>query len=87
MKRRDILLTLVALGALPFAVKAQQPAKMPRVGVLWHAGSEKEEEPYFSALRRGFRDLGYVEGQNILLKHRYPAEQAERFTGFAAELV
>jgi putative ABC transport system substrate-binding protein len=87
MKKRDTLLALLALGALPLAANPQQSARMPRIGVLWHAGSENEEEPYFSALRRGFRELGYVEGQNILLEHRFPAEQAQRFTDFAAELV
>lgn len=87
MKKRDTVLALLALGITPFAAKAQPARKMPRIGVLWHAGSEQEEAIYLAALRRGFRDLGYVEGQNIVLENRYPDEQLERFDSYAAELV
>jgi hypothetical protein len=45
--------------------RAQQPAAMPTVGVLRHAGNAGEEQPYFDALTRGFKDLGYVEGRTI----------------------
>jgi putative ABC transport system substrate-binding protein len=82
---------VIAFGAstlsAPFAVRAQSSAKIARIGVLWHAASEEDEAPYFGALLRAFRDLGYVEGKNIVLEHRFPAEQAERFTSYAAELV
>jgi putative ABC transport system substrate-binding protein len=59
----------------------------PRIGVLWHAGSADEEEVYLSALRKAFSDLGYVEGKNIELENRFPAEQPERFRTLARELV
>jgi putative ABC transport system substrate-binding protein len=82
---------IVALGAsaltAPFAVRAQTSAKVARIGVLWHAASAKEEAPYFETLRQGFLDLGYVEGKNIVLEHRFPAEQQEKFDSYAAELV
>jgi hypothetical protein len=42
-------------------VSAQQGRKIPTVGYLWHAGSAKEEDPYFGALLEGFASLGYVE--------------------------
>jgi len=60
---------------------------MPTVGVLWHAGSADEEQPYFDALIRGFKDLGYVEGHNIRFEHRFPNETPDRFREMAAELV
>jgi putative tryptophan/tyrosine transport system substrate-binding protein len=83
---------IAALGgtalAWPLAARAQKSAeKVPRVGVLWHAGSAEEEQPYFGALQAGFRDLGYVEGQNIRLEHRFPGEQPDRFRTLAQELV
>jgi putative ABC transport system substrate-binding protein len=73
--------------AWPVAARAQQRGRIPRVGVLWHAASAKEEEEYLGALTKAFRDLGYVEGKNIELDHRFPAEQPERFRILAQELV
>jgi putative ABC transport system substrate-binding protein len=58
----------------------------PRVGVLWHAANEEEEAVYLEAVRRGLSDFGYVEGQNIILENRFPAEIPERFISLAAEL-
>jgi putative ABC transport system substrate-binding protein len=88
MKRRGFL-TLVGgfAAAWPSIALAQQPKKIPRVGVLWHAANAKEEEEYLGALTRAFHDLGYVEGKNIELDHRFPAEQPERFRTLAQELV
>jgi putative ABC transport system substrate-binding protein len=60
---------------------------MPTVGVLWHAGSPQEEGVYYTSLIEGFRGLGYVDGQNILLKHRFPNERPEHFRNMVAELV
>ena len=91
MNRRDTMLALLAIGAAtdPFRVHAHAPhtGKTPKIGVLWHAGSAEEEGKYFGALLQGFRDLGYVDGKNIAFEHRFPAEQYDRFNGFAAELV
>jgi ABC-type uncharacterized transport system substrate-binding protein len=66
---------------------AQQPKKIPTVGVLWHAGSAEEEGPYFRGLIDGFKALGYTEGRNITFEHRFPNEIPERFRSMAAELV
>lgn len=88
MQRREII-TLLSGAALmwPLTARAQQVKRVPRVGVLWHAGSAEEEEVYLNALRNGFRDLGYIEGKNLNLEHRFPAEQPERFRALALELV
>ena len=88
MQRREII-TLLSGAALmwPLTALAQQVKRVPRVGVLWHAGSAEEEEVYLNALRKGFRDLGYIEGKNLDLEHRFPAEQPERFRALALELV
>jgi putative ABC transport system substrate-binding protein len=88
MKRRAFI-TLVggAAVAYPLAIQAQQPKKVRRIGVLWHAGSAQEEDVYLRVLTKAFNDLGYVEGKNIELEHRFPAEQPERFRTLARELV
>jgi putative tryptophan/tyrosine transport system substrate-binding protein len=89
VRRRDVLSLIGgALVASPGMARAQQPGgRIPRVGYLWHAGNEKEEHPYFEALLEGFARLGYVDGRNIKLEHRYPNETPERFRSMAAELV
>jgi putative ABC transport system substrate-binding protein len=89
MKRRQFIkLVGGAAAAWPLAARAQQSSnKIPVVGVLWHAGSAEEEEVYLSVLVKAFNELGYVEGQNIHLDHRFPAENPERFRILARELV
>jgi putative ABC transport system substrate-binding protein len=87
MDRRDFFPLLSgALAALPLLAHAQT-RRTPRIGVLWHAGSAEEEGAYFTGLRQGFRDLGYVEGRNVHFEHRFPNELPERFRSMMAELV
>jgi len=76
-----------AAAAWPFAVVAQQNTRLPKVGVLWHAGSAQEEGTNFKALVAGFSDIGYVDGRNITLEHRFPSEIPAQFRSMAAELV
>jgi len=89
MKRREFITLLGGAAALPLAALAQQSAtqRIPKVGVLWHAGSAEEEGALFAGLVDDFRALGYIDGQNIILEHRFPNEMPERFTRMAAELV
>jgi putative ABC transport system substrate-binding protein len=88
MKRREFLALLGgAAVAWPLQGRAQQSRKLPRIGVLWHAGNEVEEAKYLAALRQGFNDLGYVEGKTYVLENRFAAEKYERFNSLAAELV
>jgi ABC-type uncharacterized transport system substrate-binding protein len=87
MKRREFMTVVGGAMSWPLAVHAQQGTAVPTVGVLWHAGSANEEQPYFDALIGGFKDLGYVEGRNIRFEHRFPNEVPDRFREMAAELV
>jgi ABC-type uncharacterized transport system substrate-binding protein len=87
MRRRDFLLVAGSAAISPVASWAQRTATIPRVGVLWHAGSAEEEDVYLSVVKKAFNDLGYLEGKTIILEHRFPAEQAERFRSLAQELV
>jgi hypothetical protein len=66
---------------------AQQSGKIPRIGVLWHAGNEQEEAIYLGPLRQGLNALGYFEGKNIELLNRFADEHYDRFDALAAELV
>jgi putative tryptophan/tyrosine transport system substrate-binding protein len=88
VRRRDVFTLVGGAAAWPLAASAQPAArKIPVVGVLWHAGNAEEEGIYLTALRKAFSDLGYTEGKNIILDHRFPAEQPERFKALAHELV
>ena len=86
LRREFIALVGGAASAWPLSAHAQQPRKIPRIGMLWHAGSAEEEAIYLEAFRQGLRDHGYVDGQNIVIENRFPSEIPERFISFAAEL-
>src|SRR5262245_25417442 len=79
-----VIVTLV-LGVLaaPVIATAQQPAKIPRVGVL--SPAPPAPWPDLDAFRQGLHDLGYVEGQNLLLEYRYADWQLDRLPTLAAE--
>jgi len=88
MRRRDFIKVIAGSAAgWPLVAQAQQSKPIPRIGVLWHAGNEQEEEIYLGALRQGFSEIGYVEGKDFVLENRFAAEQYERYDPFAAELV
>jgi putative ABC transport system substrate-binding protein len=77
-----------AAAAWPLSTRAQQSSnKIPVVGVLWHAGSAEEEDVYLRVLVKALHDLGYVEGRNIRLEHRFPNENPDRFRTLAQDLV
>ena len=84
MKRRDVMTLIATAAAWPVLARAQH--HIPRVGVLWHAGNEDGEAPYFGSLLEGFHELGYDKGK-IELIHRFPNEKPEAFKAMAAELV
>ena len=84
MDRRAFLITVTGLLATPLATEAQQARKVPHVGVL-QAGAPPE--PLVEAFREGLRDLGYVEGRNIVLEFRWAEGRLDRLPGLATELV
>src|SRR5262249_53891378 len=77
-----VTLTLSLLTA-PRAATAQQD-KVPRIGILTPFEASTS---LWEAFRQGLRDLGYVEGKNIILEYRFAEEKPERFPDLAAELV
>ncbi len=78
-----ILTTLFA----PLAVEAQQAGKIPRVGWLSNQAPPPPPDRFFDAFRQGLRDLGYVEGRNIIIESRWAEGKLERLPPLAAELV
>src|SRR5262249_36582283 len=84
MRRREFITFLGGAAAWPLAANAQQPGKIPRVGVLVGASPPF---PFADALRRGLQTLGYSEDRNIALEFRYTMGRSDRATELAAELV
>jgi putative ABC transport system substrate-binding protein len=84
--RRKINLSLVLSSMLAWVPSIAQERKIPRVGILWHAASAEEESFPLSSFRHGLADVGYVEGRDIILEMRFPAENPELFVKYAAEL-
>jgi putative ABC transport system substrate-binding protein len=82
-----LLAVILALVSAPFAAGAQAvTGKVPRVGVLGvtsAAGYALQAE----AMRQGFRDLGYVEGRNIVIEYRWAEGRYDRLPALAAELI
>ena len=79
-------LFVLALAGGAAIAEAQQPAKIPRIGLLM-AASPATTVPFTDAFRQGLRDLGYVEGKNIALEFRWAKGRRDPLPGLAAELV
>ena len=83
MDRRRFLLTSLAgaLGA-PLAGEAQQAGKVYRIGFL-SGGSAAAQKPVVEQFRQGLRQLDYIEGQNIIIEHRWADGQLDRLPQLA----
>ena len=88
MIRRDLLAFLgSATVACSVGALAQQSAKVPRVGILSDETPLLAAEFFEPAFAQGLRDLGWVEGENIVIERRYAAENYEILPSLTAELV
>jgi putative ABC transport system substrate-binding protein len=84
--RLVVALALVILTA-PLAVDAQPPPKVYRIGWLSAGSPLPELDLLLDAFRQGLHDLGYVEGQNLVIEGRYAEDRYERFADLVTELV
>src|SRR5262245_40234949 len=75
------------LFALDDSADAQQGAKIPRIGYVSGTGDHKTPGLQVEAFRQGLRDVGYVEGKNILIEHRYTEGNQDRAPRLVAELI
>jgi putative ABC transport system substrate-binding protein len=87
MDRRTFIGTLAGgLLAAPLAAEAQEAGKVYRIGIL-ETIPAAQNAANLAALRKGLRDLGYVEGRNLIIEYRSADGRAERFPDLASELV
>src|SRR5262245_57859072 len=78
--RRKLLAALGGAAAFPLTARAQQPTKIPRIGII-------DDSLHWNAFRHGLRDLGYLEGQNIAFDYAYGDGVPEQLAEAASTLV
>jgi putative ABC transport system substrate-binding protein len=81
-KSLSLVLILATLGTTTAIAEAQKSAKVPKIGFL----SGGLRGPIHEAFRQGLRELGYVEGKNIVIEYRWAEGKFERLSGLAADL-
>lgn len=87
MKRRDFITPLGgAAAAWPLVGRAQQTAKIPRIGLL-SPFTPADTAPWHRAFLRGLSDLGWVDGKNIAVEYRYSDGRNDRLPGLIADPV
>jgi putative tryptophan/tyrosine transport system substrate-binding protein len=88
LNRRRFLQTVsVGFLAAPVGVEAQPARKVPRVGVLIQTAPPPAPDPLLAAFRQGLRELGYFEGQSVLLEVRWNEATADRRAALVSEIL
>src|SRR6476660_3565717 len=87
MQRREFITLLSGIvAAWPLAARAQQPAKIPRIGFLGNSTATMEAN-LIGPLRDGLRELGYEEGRNVIIEFRWADGKYDQFPALVAELL
>ena len=88
MRRREFIKVIAALAAWPFAARAQQPERMPRIGVLMTLTEDNAEgQARMMGFLQALQQLGWTAGRNVRIDYRWGADNAVRTRKYAAELV
>jgi putative ABC transport system substrate-binding protein len=86
MKRRDFITLLCGAAGWPLAARAQQPAKLPTIGFLGESTPSGQRE-WVAAFVGRLRELGWIEGTNVVIEYRWAEGRNERFAAMVAELI
>src|SRR5215813_4607652 len=87
MRRREFIGSLMGAAAVwPLAVRAQQTAKVYRIGML-DTASRELNATNLAAFREGLREFGYVEGENLVIEYRTAEGHSERRPDLVSELL
>ena len=78
--RRDFITLLSGAAAWPLAARAQQPAHVPRIGIV-------DDAPMWHSFRQALREFGYVEGESLNYEYRYSEGVPDRLAAVVGELI
>src|SRR4029077_11509285 len=78
---------IISVSFVGANAEAQQPKKIPRIGYAASGGDINDPGRLVEAFRQGLRDLGYIEGKNIVVEYRYPGTNRDPGPGVVAELI
>ena len=87
MKTIVTFLVVMSIFLESALAQAQQPKKVPRIGYVSTTGNASNQGPYVEALRQGLRDLGYIEGKNIVIEYRGAEGKGDSIPSLVNELV
>ena len=87
MKEKVLFSVVTLILASSYLAEAQTPKAMPRIGFIFSSGTPLDPSPQLEAFRLGLRDLGYVEGKNVLIERRYAEGRLDRMSPFVHEFV
>src|SRR5258707_1069501 len=85
MRRREFITLLGGAAAWPIAARAQKPEKIARIGYL--SSANPRSMPAFQAFEQRLRELGYIDGRNIVIEYRNAEGEVDRLPDLAADLV
>src|SRR5260221_10099025 len=84
-RRREFITLLGGAAAWPIAARAQKPEKIARIGYL--SSANPRSMPAFQAFEQRLRELGYIDGRNIVIEYRNAEGEVDRLPDLAADLV
>src|SRR6266545_5386048 len=89
MRRRKFITLLGGVAAWPVTARAQQPARMRRIGILFGGfpADDPEGQARMTALIQGLQERGWSDGRNVRIEYRWAAGNPERLRRYAAELI
>jgi len=85
MNRREFITLLGGAAAWPLAARAQQPERLPRIGVL--GVDDTDNRASYAAFLQAFQQLGWIDGQNVRIETRWAAGSASDFRKDATDIV
>jgi putative tryptophan/tyrosine transport system substrate-binding protein len=86
MRRREFIAALAGTAAWPWVARAQQPRKLPTIGLLG-VSTASNWSHWVSAFVQRLGELGWIEGRTIAIEYRWAEGRSERFSDIAAEFV
>jgi putative tryptophan/tyrosine transport system substrate-binding protein len=81
------VIVILILASFCFAEAQQTANTTPRIGFIFSAGAPGDSSPWFDAFQQGLRDLGYVDGKNVLIERRYGEGKLDRMPALVNDLV